>query len=816
MPALHPTILIGFGEYGQQVLTQLLTSAASRGLLAWEAPSGAANPAASRIRDLSAIWIPDVSADRGPRPDEAIGAASPDIIKDLYQQIVALDPAGDLDAKFLAAVESARAYLLDASRRASDDARLRLGLDVIVFARPTQSSVLGALERLLTPAVTMLAADASLRRPAQGSDLLNVIQVLDFENFWDPSSEGQGLRREVAAWLTRMNAPPRPGFSRVYFSDERTLDGTRSAAKRVEETVLFLEFLLFEGLRDDPSLRLLYQRERDDRTVLAAFGIRIFERSTGLLSRLTAAYFANGWLDYLGAAASHRAGDGLTRLRSLLDEYGPAALQRDVSLEAFLEIAHLELEALEADLLAVPVDAPDWSARVNQVAQQGLRKVRRRLLDRARDRAKEITARKLDGLPDLLQATISDALHGQTPEPAGGVIRELEELDGALREPLAIADVAEPEPAPLLLTGLDRVHEQYLRLRQEQVDTPRLKNWWPLAAATVASAFTPLIIDGIRELTPPDPEGPYLVRRSIEVLAAWGTPAFVVPIVWLAAWLLGRFVVQRAIHGRVERAKRYFIDPERGRLADCVRGAVRDGPIRRVADAHALQVYRETTFRIRNEVQKQVDRVQSALRTRVLEMQWLRNQLREYLRLHGVDTRHPDRVSVATVDSGDLRHWIDLREELGEMLKRNRPSPERFQSTQASFKPFVSWIDQYSEAFLYPVSFLDRLSEIYEQPLKRDWSAPDDDARRQLVKALVALLGRRSASDFHPGFNWEPMGFDAIPNTDKYAVVPREWQNLPGLQSALQEHAWTRIQTGHAPDRLFLLQFQCSTSLELG
>ena len=203
----------------------------------------------------------------------------------------------------------------------------------------------------------------------------------------------------------------------------------------------------------------------------------------------------------------------------------------------------------------------------------------------------------------------------------------------------------------------------------------------------------------------------------------------------------------------------------------------------------------------------------SALRTRVLEMQWLRNQLREYLRLHGVDTMHPDRVSLAPADSGDLRHWIDLREELGEMLKRNRPSPERFRSTQASFKPFVSWMAQYSEAFLYPVSFLDRLSEIYEQPLKRDWSAPNDDARRQLVKALVALLGRRSASDFHPGFNWEPMGLEALPGIDKYAVVPSEWQICRVCRA--------RSRTCSGPNQApragppFLLQFQCSTSLEL-
>ena len=71
---------------------------------------------------------------------EALGSSSPEIIKDLYQQIVTLDAAGDIDAEFLAAIERGRAHLLDAGRRAAGGARLRLGLDVIVFARPTQSS----------------------------------------------------------------------------------------------------------------------------------------------------------------------------------------------------------------------------------------------------------------------------------------------------------------------------------------------------------------------------------------------------------------------------------------------------------------------------------------------------------------------------------------------------------------------------------------------------------------------------------------------------------------------------------------------------
>ena len=179
---------------GQRVLTQLLTSAASRGLLAWEAPSGAA----SRRRAGSAICrrfgFRTCPRTAGRGPTKAIGAASPDIIRISISRSSRSTPPA-ISTPGSSRRSTARACLLDASRRAGD-ARLRLGLDVIVFARPTQSSVLGALERLrrpLSPCSPRTRACDGRRREATCS---TSFQVLDFDNFWDPSSEGQGLRRK--------------------------------------------------------------------------------------------------------------------------------------------------------------------------------------------------------------------------------------------------------------------------------------------------------------------------------------------------------------------------------------------------------------------------------------------------------------------------------------------------------------------------------------------------------------------------------------------------------------------------------------------
>jgi hypothetical protein len=813
MASLHPTILIGYGDYGRQVLTRLLASAALRGLIVWDEPSGGGSPSERRIRDLSLIAVPDTSGPGAASSfaDAGGAAVSHEMTRDLDAQIDLIDPQDDLASELRAAVERARAYLLNAERRAADAGRLRLGLDVIVVAHPEQTAVIGALERLLGPVIDRLAADSILLRPAQGSDLLNVVAILDFDNFWDSSAAAGALRQEATDWIDRMNLAPGRGFSRVYLSDGRAPDGERPGDQRVDETVLFLEFLLFEGLRDDPSLRSLYERT-DDQAPLTAFGVRLFERSTGLLSRLAAAYFAEEWLTYLASAQANTHGTARAELRRVLDAYHPERLTADLDWETFLRIADQELALLEREVLAVPVDSPNWATEVNQVAAHALRRLRRSLLDRARDRARHITAAKLDRLSAELVLAITAAVHDDRPEPVGVVIQEVDELEAALREPLPLDAAPGPAAAGPLIGGLERVHQQYLELRREQVDARRLKMWWPLLAAAVASCFAPVIIDTIHQLVPADPASPYWLRRLVELLERWNSPALVVPVLFVSAWALCAYVFHRAIEGRLTRAIGYFVHPERGRLADRVRAAVREGPIYQAARLHAGDVFREASFRIRSEVQSETSRIQTVLRRRVDEMQWLRRELGEYLRRYGIDASDRSRPPVARIPRSGLRHWIDFREDLGAILQPNMRTDERFQSTQAELQPFGRWTEQYSDAFLYPVTFLDRLSRIYEQPFDRQLSSADETARQQLVDSVIASLGHRSK--FHPGFNWTPARLEALPPIEKYAIVPRNWENLSGLQRAFGDHGWEHVMVGHASDRVFLLQLQSGRSLE--
>jgi hypothetical protein len=241
------------------------------------------------VRGLQLLWIPDVADGGSLAFDDAVRATpAPDIVTDLYGQIVKLPAGGTLEPAFAAAFKEARATLLRIGELSESQDRLRVGLDVIVVARVTNYPVLGALERLLKPAVRQLAADPTLMGSGSRGERLHVIHLVDFDHFWDPAAAD--LRREFARWVGRLGeiAGTR-GLSRMYLSDAHTTQGERDRRLRVSEAALFLEFLLFEDQRDATDLRRLYEREREEQSPLVSAAVRLLERSTGLVSRLAAA-----------------------------------------------------------------------------------------------------------------------------------------------------------------------------------------------------------------------------------------------------------------------------------------------------------------------------------------------------------------------------------------------------------------------------------------------------------------------------------------------------------------------------------------------
>jgi hypothetical protein len=57
MPALHPTVVVGYGAYGLSVLNGLLASAATRAELVWDDPPGGAGVSARQLKDLALVAV---------------------------------------------------------------------------------------------------------------------------------------------------------------------------------------------------------------------------------------------------------------------------------------------------------------------------------------------------------------------------------------------------------------------------------------------------------------------------------------------------------------------------------------------------------------------------------------------------------------------------------------------------------------------------------------------------------------------------------------------------------------------------------------
>lgn len=807
MAASHPTILLGFGRYGRVVLEALLASAASRGVLGWEDAVGGASPAARQLKNLALVAVsypPGVESGDG---DGVLptGAGSPEILEDLDRQIERVD--GAAPAALRRALERAENHLLDFARRALDAQRLRLGLDVIVLAQPSTRTMLGALAELVEEGLDELSNHEGLRRVVEGDNLLNCVEVLDFENYWDKQPGGAALRRDLRQSVERLTSRV-PGVSRVYMMDGRTLDGTRSAQQRLDEVVLLLEFLLFEGQRPTPMMQALYRRELDSVPPVAAIGLRVFERGTGRLSRIAAAYFGQGWLEYMAGTTSSADGVARRALADAVDRYRRGRLYGDDERERLRELADIEIAAIENEVLAIDPEHADWPARALAVIAGRLRGLQQRLSARVTQRAAEIQAERLKDFPDVLVEAVTSALHhAVAPERIGTVLHEVRRLLGDDDVPAAPTVVEADAAADAALAGsLEAAHVRYRALRDEQIDPDALKTAWPLFATAVAAGLAPLVTGVLADFGPVDPSAPLWWRRVVEAAAVPWIAVATAALLAAATWLVGRFHVQRAVEGRVVRARRLFTDRDRGRLADAVRAALAEGSVRATAHRTADLTYRELVSRLRSEVQKEGERIVARLGDRQREMRWLRHQLRQYLRMQDVSPDEPmARLRTAGRSQDPFRYSIDRERDLTDMLARNPPGDDRYRSTQSELRPFARWNQRFCDAFLYPVGFLDAVSRFFHDPAK-DGAAGTDQADAP-ARALVEAIEARRVDEFNPGFLWQA-GFAASTPMMRFCIVPAHWREVGELTRALYGKGFGDVLAGDNPERAYLVRVQ--------
>jgi hypothetical protein len=810
-PPRRPTIVMGYGAFGRAVLRRLLASAAPRGLLAWEEPPVGARPGGRRLQDLVLMWMPDREG-RGSRhqdEDDAREGSALEMLRDLYLQIAEVAATAPAEAALAEAGARAANQLLSASARARRGrSAFPLGLDVILVARPTGAEMLGPLDQAMTALMERLANNSNLVRGVAAAAVLNFIEILEFDNYWDRGASGRSIRRAVfnsmERWQARREAGA-PAFGRVYLVDGRTEGCIRDETVRLDEIALFLELLLFEGQRAG-ELQRLFQPASPREALVATFGVRLMERSAGLLSRLAAARFSLGWLDYLAGDGGRQESAEPGPLAGRLAPFRSSARERLSGGEELSSLADAEIAALGRALLALTPEAESWPEEIRDRYEEATRQIEDRLSAVVRERLDAITREHLSDLPESLRAAVEAELHHpRRPVPLGGALAEVE---------TALADLAggqEPSPpvagpSVAAFGRIGRLHARFQRLRSELVDAGGLRRLWPALALVMSVALSPLLVEVLGDLPRPE-ETRFLATKAYQLAQLFANPLASGALVFLLLWGAGSGWLQRRISRRLERTRRFYLDPERGRFAGRLRTELAPGGDLRAPIDHLLGRQRaDAATAIMSEVRRELGIVADRLRERQREMEWLRRQLREFLQMHGLP---PDGEPVALdrLSRGDsaIRYTLERGEDFERMLKKNPPGRERYFSTQATSRPFAGWDLPWGGCFLHPNLFLDNLARLYSDPFQADLARPGDGEEARSREFLTFLADYGS---FDLAFSWPAQ--EGVPTDSRYCLMPALWQRLPGVTRALSDLRLRErsLISGAEVGRAYLLRLQ--------
>lgn len=804
----RPTILIGHRDFGTDVLRRLLASAALRGTLDWEEPEGSAAPSERNLHNLALISV-------GARAHPAEGGEALELMRDLYEQIQVLDAAWH-EGELADAVLDTAKRLRRPQRRGGDRNELPSGLDVLVVAHPSDASEVGLLNYLLQPTLERLDAWLPhLEAPVQSIVRLNFMQVLDFESFWSTSSQRHlDLRRAVCDSLDywdRRAQERKPAFRRIYLVDSDTRKRSRTARDRAEEIALFLELLLFEGQRAG-DLQSLYHRTTNEEAIAATFGIRLLERPTGLLRRLVAASFGVGWLGYIGQngrddrSAAHHTRQYLReyRNREFGDLFGREKLQG--TLEA-------RLDELEERLLSLPVDTDDWPTRLGREYRRGADEIRRELAAAAGVRMEELHRERLQGFSQALHGAMQKDLHDEeNPASPDSLICILGDARSSLGEPQSSHDdeeSAEPVGRTLedSLSSAHALHDHYRCLRDTKVRPDNLVWWWPALAALGTVGLLPfaerIIGDLISLLPVPDPAASsQLLHTGHELLTRMTHPTVIGLLLFvliLTASLLG---FHRSLVRRTERAQKFYDHHERGRLAAVVRGGmVPGGGFRSPLDSYLKHLLSDMKAAVFSEIRGELGRAENLLRERRRELGWLRADLRRFLQMNGMN-EIGERTTGHSARGGEgLRTSIEKPEDLKALVNTNPLTPGRYRSVHRTIRPFADWNHRYAETFLYPLAFIERLSEEFG-PSSSGASAREDRHRddSRWASDLERFLQENLDCDLSLVV---PEG-DGVPSAQRLALVPDE---LALVQSSLDRahDRVDRVIKSRDSERVYLL-----------
>jgi len=810
---MQPTVLIGFNEYGLRLLQGLLISASDRGVLRWTRDAAGHEDGRLQLRDL-AVFVCSASP-------LSSGGSSP-FEEDLFRQIRSV-PERDLRQEVL----EARDRLLGARRFVEEGARGQYSLDVIVLAHPAGERDFRTMRETLERVISGLAADPNFRAAGEGNDALSMIQILDFEKYWDTGDADRRLTETAAAYVAKWQERAEtgePGCSRIYFADSNAAGGYRPAAQRIQEALLFLELVLFEEQRDDVVLRYLVQRRTRNEPIAASFGVRVVERQLGLMKRLAAALFSYRWLHYMAGQDFPADRPQGADIREAL------AHLRTNSLATAEELAQLDEqcrrkieEAIPALLSARSVSAPVQEAQParDHLATMWVRDFEKRTrarLDVIRTEVETAAGimleRKTRATLENARGEIRDAAtaalqHSQYPVPAGKLIQDLREVEDQLRG--ADRQSGEAEASGLESAEFERIrklYSDYLWFKSQQLNPVEAGKWawiWPVA---LAACYAPLVALAAQDFPAPDPNAAGLsqILAGLKATLSQILPAW---LMVLACGALAVIVARRALFRRHNRGIQVHAHETQGRIRAACAALLQSPELLHHLTARVRTLAQLRTNRVRSEVLRELSFAQSRLQVRRNELDWLSSEMRRFCVRHGIDPDDPrPSYRPPEAESNIYTYWVAQNADYSNMVKTSEGQAPRFQALQAAVKPFEKWLDKYCPTFLHPVQFIDWLCDqrAFELP---DFSTASDAHAHEWVEDLSEKVGRIGLVPL--GFRFEDR--DQEHEQERLCLLPEEWRNLTGLAQHLQQsglasaavHAAARA--GRA-DRAYFLSYK--------
>ena len=793
MKRLHPTILVGYGDYGRTVLERLLRSAAARGTLEWEERDDPTSLQRRRLRGLALLYAAD------PLDPRSREERTPEVMLDLFRQIEEVEPGSHGVGEALASAAAAAKRRLHAAD-AHGAADRGEGLDVIVLAHPSRAEAVGKLQEVVEPMLREVSQGLLLTRVKEGADQLNFLQILDFDDYWRTAPENNRIRDALAhAFERNQQAAHRrePAFGRAYLFDSETRGGHRDRDARIDEAALFLEFLLFEGQRQGDNDRL-FQRDDDGAPVAAFVGIRGIQLSFGLVARLSAATYSRLFLDYL-----IKRGEPARRepLREILDDYLPEILERTLGLDRIDSLRQAGLDEIETKLLALDPTAPDWPQQLAEGWRTSVWALKDKISQEAGRESRAISEQRLSKLREQLEGAVLHELDAvRDPLTVGQLLDQIQRYEPRLQySPHEAGETPAAESDPFV--GIAERHRQYLQFQQGRVKTEQLADkWWPLLAIVFALAAAPFAVDALGEFF------------TLEGFAGQITPIAAMLFFAVLGWLLGRMVFQRAIEKRSKRADDFYRHAQRGRLTDCVRAATRSPALQQELQAHSDNVAAALRMRVLGDVLGELLRVKDLLSRRAREIDWLIDQLGKFLDMNGVDSSKPRPQFDGRRRGHSALSHLERDEDLAAVFGQRIAEPTHFGERQTKLNLFENWSTRYCEEFLRPLAFLDKLSADYRDPIHTSSNGEGPSvSERERAEALGEAIKRHSKP---------PLGFFLLKApTDsavtRASVFPKNWLSLPGIVNDLSEAGYQDPGRTADGERAYFLEMQLGVPTEL-